>query len=66
MTKEICDIQKLSNYLGVSVSEIRKLVRAKRIPYFRVGNRLRFDLVKINQWIENSEEQEGKNPLFIW
>ena len=41
MTKEICDIQELSSYLKVSVSEIRKLVRSKRIPHFRIGNRLK-------------------------
>ena len=63
---EICDIKKVSNYLGVSIPEIRKLVRSKRIPYFRVGNRLRFDIVKVNKWLDDLEAQEGKNPLFIW
>ncbi len=66
MKKEIYDIKKVSNYLGVSIQEIRKLVRTKRIPYFRVGNRLRFDLVKVKNWLEDLEAQEGKNPLFIW
>lgn len=65
MTKEICDIQELSGYLKVSVSEIRKLVREKRVPYFRVGNRLRFDLKKINNWLEKLEEIEAKNSLFL-
>lgn len=64
MTKEICDIQELSNYLKVSVSEIRKLVREKRVPFFRVGNRLRFDLKKINSWIEELQENEQKYSLF--
>lgn len=65
MTKEICDIQELSGYLKVSVSEIRKLVREKRVPFFRVGNRLRFDLKKINNWLERLEEIEVKNSLFL-
>lgn len=65
MTKEICDIQELSGYLKVSVSEIRKLVREKRVPFFRVGNRLRFDLKKINNWLEKLEEIEVKNSLFL-
>lgn len=65
MTKEICDIQELSGYLKVSVSEIRKLVREKRVPYFRVGNRLRFDLKKINNWLEKLEKIEAKNSLFL-
>lgn len=64
MTKEICDIQTLSSYLKVSVSEVRKLVREKKVPYFRVGNRLRFDLKKINNWLEKLEEENAKKSLF--
>ena len=60
MTKNICDIQELSNYLKVSVSEIRKLVREKRIPFFRIGNRLRFDLNKVNNWLEKMEKENTK------
>ena len=64
MTKEICDIQTLSSYLKVSVSEVRKLVRENKVPYFRVGNRLRFDLKKINNWLEKLEEENDKKSLF--
>ena len=64
MTKEICDIQDLSSYLKVSVSEVRKLVREKKIPFFRVGNRLRFDLKRINTWLEKLQEKESKTSLF--
>ena len=64
MTKEICDIQDLSSYLKVSVSEVRKLVREKKIPFFRVGNRLRFDLKSINTWLEKLQDKESKTSLF--
>ena len=64
MTKEICDIQDLSSYLKVSVSEVRKLVRENKVPYFRVGNRSRFDLKKINNWLEKLEEENAKKSLF--
>lgn len=60
MLKEIYDIQELSNYLKVSVSEIRKLVRERKIPFFRIGNRLRFDLNKINSWLEKMEKENMK------
>ena len=66
MTKEICDIQTLSSYLKVSVSEVRKLVRENKVPYFRVGNRLRFDLKKINNWLEKLEEENAKKSLFYF
>lgn len=64
MTKEICDIKELSSYLKISIPEIRKLVRSKRIPHFKIGNRYKFDLKKINLWVEELEEKEGKNILF--
>ena len=62
--KDILDIKELSIYLKVSISEIRKLVRQKNIPHFRVGNRLRFDLANIDIWIEELEEKNKKILLF--
>lgn len=64
MTKEICNIKELSSYLKVSISEIRKLVREKQIPNFRLGNRIMFDLVEINKWVENLAEKESINSIF--
>jgi len=62
--KKILDIKQLSTYLQVSISEIRKLVRQRNIPYFRIGNRLKFDLENINLWIEELEEKNKKILLF--
>lgn len=64
MTKEICNLKELSNYLKISISEIRKLVREKKIPHFRLGNRIMFDLKTINNWIEKLQEKESKTSLF--
>ena len=48
MAKEIINIQELSSYLKISILQIRKLVRQRNISYFRIGNRLKFDLANIN------------------
>ena len=64
MAKEIINIQELSSYLKISIPEIRKLVSQKNIPYFRIGNRLKFDLANINLWIEELEEKNKKILLF--
>ena len=63
--KEIYNIRDLSNYLKISPSEIRKLVRQNKIPYFRVGNRIKFDKQSINEWIENLEKDNSRNSVFI-
>ena len=64
MTKEICNIKELSLYLQTSIPEIRKLVREKKIPHFRVGNRIKFDINEINKWVEKLQEETNKNSLF--
>ena len=64
MTKEICNINDLSSYLKVSVSEIRKLVRQNKIPHFRVGNRIKFDINSINLWVEKMEQNQREKSLF--
>ena len=63
--KEIYNIKELSNYLKISPSEIRKLVRQNQIPYFRVGNRIKFEKQSIKEWIENLEKDNSRNSVFI-
>ncbi len=64
MTKELCDIKELSSYLKVSIPEIRKLVRERRIPNLRIGKMIKFDLVSINNWLEELEKQQAKKSVF--
>lgn len=65
MQKNICNIKELSIYLQTSIPQIRKLVREKKIPHFRVGNRIIFDLNEINKWIEKLQEKEAEMSVFI-
>ena len=52
---ETLNIQELSSYLRCSVSEIRKLVKSKKIPFYRVGSKLFFKKDSINRWITQQE-----------
>lgn len=65
MSKEFYNIKELSCYLRISISKIRCLVREKKIPYFRIGNRIMFDLESINSWIEKLEKKESEKSFFI-
>ena len=60
MTKEICDIKTISEYLNVSIPYIRRLVYSKRIPHYRMGNRIKFDIKEINEWFEKYKQEEQK------
>ena len=44
MEKEICGIKEIAKYLNISESGVRKLVREKRIPYFKVLSCIKFDI----------------------
>lgn len=65
MQKKICNIKELSIYIQTSIPQIRKLVKEKKIPYFRVGNRIKFDMNEVDKWIEKLQENESKISLFI-
>ncbi len=65
MTKQMCDLKTISEYLDLSIPYIRKLVRAKMISHYRFGNRLRFDVKEINEWIETHRQEERKSVLFL-
>ncbi len=62
--KNLCGIKEVSNYLDISESMIRKMVREKTIPFFRIGNRLKFDLIEINNWLDNLKKRESEKLWF--
>ena len=49
---DIMTLKELTQYLKVSESMIRKLVREKSIKFFRIGNRLNFRKVDIDEYID--------------
>lgn len=63
--RQIYNLKDISIYLDMSDSMVRKLVREKRIPYFRIGYRIKFDLERVNEWLEELSEKESKNSLFL-
>ena len=65
LTKAMYDLKTISEYLDLSIPYLRKLVRAKLIPHYRFGNRLKFDVKEINEWIETHCQKERKSFLFF-
>lgn len=50
----IVDVRGLANHLHINESFVRRLVRERRIPYFKVGWLLRFDLREIDEWLDRT------------
>lgn len=64
MNKDILNIKELSSYLTISESEIRKMVRENKIPHFRLGNRIKFNIETIEEWVKKLEQLEQQNALY--
>jgi excisionase family DNA binding protein len=52
MEKRLLNVPEVAVYLGFSVSAIRKWVRRGSIPFNKVNGGIRFDIERINQWLQ--------------
>lgn len=63
--KEIFNVNEISDYLHVSKSSIRKLIRENKIPYYRVLSRIFFEKEKIDMWINNQQLNNLNDTLLV-
>lgn len=64
MDKEIMTAKEASNeYFKNTISywKLLELVRAGKIPYFKVGNRILFKRESLNNWISDLEQNQFQN-----
>lgn len=50
---EIFDVKELTRYLRCSDSTVRKLIKNREIPNFRIAKRIYFKKALIDIWIQN-------------
>lgn len=50
---EVFDIKELNRYICCSDSIVRKLIKNREIPNFRIANRIYLKKVLIDIWIQN-------------
>ena len=50
------NVRELAQYLGVCERTIRNLVYERKVPFFRIGQRVLFRLEAIDRWIDEREE----------
>ncbi len=60
MNKRLINTNELSEYIGLSTSTIYSWVSQRRIPFVKCGRLTKFDLQRINDWIEESSVEEKK------
>ena len=57
---KLIGIQQAAKYSGLKVSTLYQWVSQKRIPYFKSGRLVKFDLNDLNQFIEKSKVKPVK------
>ena len=50
--KRYLNVCEVALYLGFSVSAVRKWVRQGMIPFNKVNGGIRFDIKRINKWVD--------------
>jgi excisionase family DNA binding protein len=55
---KLIGITEMAEYLGIRVSTLYSWVSQKRIPYIKLGRLVKFDLRKIDKWLEDKAIEE--------
>ena len=63
MGEKLYDLKEAAKYLNISIAYVRKLVYARNIPFYRIGNRLKFDKEEIDVWLESKKSEERKRII---
>ncbi|RXT08931.1 helix-turn-helix domain-containing protein [Ammoniphilus sp. CFH 90114] len=63
MLKATLTAKEAASYLGVSYWLVLDAARQRKIPHFRIGQRIMFRLESLQQWIEQQEASSIIAPL---
>jgi excisionase family DNA binding protein len=56
-------VVQLADLLAITERHIRRLVAERRIPYTKVGGRLRFNLSRVQAWLDDNSH--GPEPMIV-
>ena len=57
MEKKLVSVKELSEITGLSCSTIYTWVSQRRIPFVKVGRLTKFELEKIEKWLETNRHE---------
>jgi len=58
MEKRFISPQELSQFLDLRKDTIYSWIWQRKIPYFKIGSRVKFDLKEIEAWLEDKKRKE--------
>ncbi len=60
-TSTTMNVTEVADYIGCSQSMVRKLIRTKEIPFYKLGTKIVFQKSVIDWWISNKLKKGGFN-----
>lgn len=64
--RKVLDSSEASEYLGISYWLIRKLVKEKKIPHYKIESKTFFTKEILDRYIQDHLEREKKSSGFIY
>ena len=55
MRKQFIGIKELAEYLGIRINTIYMWTYQKKLPYFKIGKLVKFDLGEIDTWLKGKK-----------
>ena len=53
--RHLMSIQEAADYLGISLHTLYGWVNMKKLPYYKIGRFVKFDIKDLNVWIESQK-----------
>lgn len=57
------DIKSLVEYIPLTISTVYTMVHKQKIPFNKIGKKLVFDRIEIDDWIKNGRKNKQKITL---
>lgn len=62
MDKRLIDVEEVAEYLGLTISTVYSWISEREIPYVKMGRLTKFDLRRIDAWIEECSVEVVEKP----
>jgi excisionase family DNA binding protein len=61
--RRLLNIQEASDYIGLQVDTIYRMVSQRRKPFVKVGRRTKFDIDLLNDWLDEHTVMSVKTGI---
>ncbi len=54
LTKEVMTVKEVAEYLQTSEASVRRMLKAKKLPGFKLGQQWRFRKIIVDKWMDEN------------